>query len=87
MIIIHEFKTLCGYFRPTWITQDTLPAQDPFFFFFFFFLFRAATRAYGSSQARGGIRVQLPNLCHSHSNAGSKPHLQHTPHLTATPDH
>ena len=38
------------------------------FFLFFFFLFRAAPMAYGSSQARGQIRVAAADLCHSHSH-------------------
>ena len=40
--------------------------------------FYAAPVAYGSSQDRG--------LCHSHSNEGSKPRLQPTLQLMATPD-
>ena len=31
--------------------------------------------AYGSSQARGQIRAAAACLQHSHSNTGSKPHL------------
>ena len=45
------------------------------FFFFFFGLFRAASMAYGSSQARGGIGATAANLRHSHSNAISEPCL------------
>ena len=48
------------------------------FFFFFFFLFRAVAMAYGGSQARGLIGAAATGLHHSHSNAGSKPHLQHS---------
>ena len=54
--------------------------------FFFFNLFRATPIAYGSSQARGQIRAVAASLHHSHSNAGSEPHQQPTPQLTATPD-
>ena len=57
-----------------------------FFFFFFFSLSRAAPAAYGGYQARGPIGAVAPGLCQSHSNAGSKPHLQLTPQLTATLD-
>ena len=32
--------------------------------------------AYGSSQAMGRIKAIAAGLCHSHSNAGSEPHLQ-----------
>ena len=55
-------------------------------FFFFFLLFRAAPTAYGGSQARGPIEAVAAGLRHSHSNAGSKPYLQPTPQVKATPD-
>jgi len=42
--------------------------------------------AYGCSQARGPIGAIAAGLHHSHSNTGSKPRLQPTPPLTATPD-
>ena len=54
-----------------------------FILFFNFFLFRATPSAYGSSQARGVIRVSAAGLCHSHSNTRSEPCLQLTPQLTA----
>ena len=38
--------------------------------------------AYGGSQARGPIRAYAT----AHSDMGSKPRLQPTPQLTATPD-
>ena len=61
-----------------------------FFFFFFlfflpFYLFRVAPMAYGSSQARGWIGATDASLHHSHSNIGSKLHLQPTPQLMAMP--
>ena len=43
--------------------------------------------AYGGSQARGLIGAVASGLHHSHSNAGSEPHLQPTPQLTAMLDH
>ena len=46
----------------------------------------AAPAAYGGSQARGRIGAVATGLRQSHSNAGSKPSLQPTPQLTATPD-
>ena len=46
----------------------------------------AAPAAYGSSQARGRIRAVAAGLHQSHTNVESKPHLQPTPQLTATPD-
>ena len=54
--------------------------------FFFFLLFRAAPAAYGGSQARGLMGVAAASLHHSHSNAGSEPHLEPTPQLTAVSD-
>ena len=39
------------------------------------FAFRAAPMTYGGSQARGRIEVVAADLCHSHSNTGSIPHL------------
>ena len=44
----------------------------------FVFLLRAAPSAYGGSQARCIIQVTAASLHHSHSNAGSEPHLQPT---------
>ena len=43
--------------------------------FFFFLLFRAASAAFGSSQARGRIQAAAAGLHHSHSNVGSEPRL------------
>ena len=58
-----------------------------FVFFFVFFAFaRAAPAAYERSQARGPIGAVATGLHQSHSNPGSKPYLQPTPQLTATPD-
>ena len=53
---------------------------------FFLLFFRAALAAYGSSQARGRIRATAAGLYHSHSNAGSEPHLRPTPQPTAALD-
>ena len=39
-----------------------------FFFFFFFGLFRAASEAYGGSQAGGPIGAVAAGLHHGHSN-------------------
>ena len=54
-------------------------------FFFFFCLLRAAPMAYGAFQARGQIGAVAASLHHRHSNARSKPCLQPTLQLTATP--
>ena len=56
------------------------------FLFFYLLLFRAASAAYGSSQARGRIGDTAAGWHHSHSNTQSKPSLQSTPQFTATPD-
>ena len=42
-------------------------------------LFREASEAYGSSQARGIIRAVATGLCQSHGNAGSELQLTVTP--------
>ena len=51
-----------------------------------FYLFRATPMAYGSSQARGWIRMAVTGLHHSHSKARSELCLKPTPQLTGTPD-
>ena len=48
-----------------------------------FFFYRAASAAYGGSQARGWIRAAASGLHHSHSNTGSELHLWPTPKVTA----
>ena len=55
--------------------------------FFLFLVFRATPTAYGNSQARGLIGATAAGLHHSHSNVGSKPHLQPTPQLPVMLDH
>ena len=47
---------------------------------------RAAPAAHGDSQGRGLIGAVATGLHHSHSSAGSEPHLRLTPQLMATPD-
>ena len=61
-------------------------------FILFYFIFclsafsRATPTAYGGSQAGGLIGAVAAILGQSHSNTGSKPHLQPTLQLTATLD-
>ena len=55
-------------------------------FFCLFALSRAASAAYGGSQARGQIGAVATGLCQSHSNVGSELHLRPTPQLMAMPD-
>ena len=62
------------------------PYNNTVFFIFLSFLSRAAPVACGGSQARGLIGAVATGLHHSHRNAGSEPHLQTTPQLTATQD-
>ena len=54
--------------------------------FFYFLLLKAASAAYGSSQARGQTGAVAASLHHSHSNMGSESRLQPIPQLTATAD-
>ena len=51
-----------------------------------FGFFRATLTAYGSSQARGGIRAAAAGLHHSYSNTGFEPHLQSSSRLAGMPD-
>ena len=53
----------------------------------FFLLFMATPAVCESSWARGSIGIATAGLRHSHSHAGSKPHLGPTLHLLlAMPD-
>ena len=45
---------------------------------FFCLFFRAEPTAYGGSQAKAWIRAVATGLCHSQSNAGSKPSATYT---------
>ena len=65
---------------PSWSTFLRSGCQ----FLFLFLLFRATPVAYENSQAR--VRLGATDLCHSHSNAGSEPHLRPTPQLATAPD-
>ena len=63
--------------------------KDLFYFYLFIYFLavsRAAPVAYGGSQARDLIGAVATGLRQSQHNAGSKPRLQPTPQLTATPD-
>ena len=51
-----------------------------------FFFGGASPAAHGSSQARSPLGAAAAGLHHSHSNAGSEPHLGPTPQLVALPD-
>ena len=51
---------------------------------FFFLGLHLQHTAYGSSWARSKIGAIAAGLCHSHSNAGSKPHLRPIPQLAVT---
>ena len=50
------------------------------------FFWGGTLEAYGGSQARGLNGAIAAGRRQGHSNAGSKPHLQTTPQLTAMPD-
>ena len=49
-------------------------------------IFRAASAAYGGSQARGQTGATAAALHHSHGKVGSEPCLRPTPQLIATLD-
>ena len=55
-------------------------------FFCLFAIFWATPMAYEDSQARDQIGDVATGPCQSHGNVGSKPRLQPTPQLMATPD-
>ena len=66
----------------TWVVAYEFIHTDSSFTQFFWVyvcafvcLFRAASTAYGSSQARGQIRAVAANLRHSYSNSRSDPRL------------
>ena len=67
-------------------TSGAGKSGETFFFYFVFCLFRAASMAYGDSQARGRIGATAAGLHKSHSNTGSEPCLRAIPQLMATPD-
>ena len=58
--------------------------ENNFFFLVFLPFLGPLPEAYEGSQARDRNRAVAASLCHS--NAGSEPHLQTTPQLTATLD-
>ena len=61
--------------------------NNNYYYIFWLFAFsRVAPTAYGGFQARGLIGAIATGLRQSQSNAGSEPHLQPTPQLTAMPD-
>ena len=60
--------------------------MQSFFFSRLYAISRAASAAYGGSQASGLIGAVATGLSQSHSNTGSDPRLQPTPQLAATPD-
>ena len=53
----------------------------------FFCLFRAASAAYGVSQAKDPVGAIAAGLCLSHGNTRSEPLLQPIPQLMAMSDH
>ena len=68
------------------LLQTVHYSKNFFFFFDFFAISRAASVAYGGSQARGLIGAIVAGLYQGHSYSGSKPRLQPTPQLMATQD-
>ena len=72
--------------RSRCIIDPAGPQQELSLLLIFFFFFTAAPVAYGSSEARGQIRVAAAGLCHTHSNSGSELPLWPAPQLIAMPD-
>ena len=58
---------------------NTLQVPNSKYQVYFFFLFIAAPATYENSQVWGWIGAAAAGLHHSHSNTGSKPHLQPMP--------
>ena len=87
---IYTHIYICKNARKKYTKKIILLPSDLDFFFFLFLVFLPflgpSPTAYGGSQARGLIRAVAASLHHSHSNTGSKPHLQPTPQLTAMLD-
>ena len=62
-----------------WIKNQASIHEDVGCFCLFFFLCRAASSAYGSSQARSQVRAAAAGLHHSHRNTECEPPLRPTP--------
>ena len=84
VLVISGHKVISSLACAVYIQKVYYPLKAIFFFFFVFS--RAMPAAYGGSRARGLIRAVASTLHHSHSNAGSKLHLQPTPQFTVMPD-
>ena len=81
MIIVNIYHSVMTIFR------DVRPEKMLLCLFVcLFLLFRDASAAYGSSQARGQIGAAAASLHHNHSNLGFEPPLPATPQLTAMLD-
>ena len=78
--LVEDVCQLLGQTAGSFLQVEIIHIHSPIFFFFF--LLKTAPVAYGSSWARGCIRATaMYGLRHSHSNKGSKPHLQPMPQL------
>ena len=80
------------YPRPL-ATRDGIPENEPqlnskpyqnCILFLFFSVFKASTKAYGSSQAKGRMGAAAAGLHHSHISARSEPHFWPVLQLVAT---
>ena len=71
-----SLRFLVDFLKPTRVKCKSKILIFIYFIFICLFAFsRVIHAAHGGSQARGGIGAVATDLCRSHSNAGSEPHL------------
>ena len=70
------YSKWCHHFEFVYIYTKKSPNPFLIYFLFFIFFFRVAPVTYRSFQTRSWNGAAAAGLCHSHSNAGSKLHLQ-----------
>ena len=74
------------YFHSSTYYIENIKTDIKYIFFCLFAFSTAAPTTYGGFQAKGPVGAVATSIHQSHSNAESKPHLQPTPQLMATPD-
>ena len=81
LISIYSFLPTVSWFKKICyqLLRHNFSMQKNYYYYqLIIYFFRAVPVAYGSSQARGQIETAAAGLQHSHSNTGSKSHLQLT---------